>query len=85
LPAREQLGVFEPVEQSDGLANRFRIVIAERRWLHLPKKILMALRFFTYTINCVSIQKKAISQIWDTSAVIVLACCDARRFCGEER
>src|SRR5262249_57782571 len=37
LAARQQLGVFEAAEQPDGLAHRFRIVITERRWLHLGR------------------------------------------------
>src|SRR5262249_61866179 len=37
LPPRQQLGVFQAAEQPDGLAHRFRIVITERRWLHLRR------------------------------------------------
>src|SRR5262249_59768856 len=39
-----------------------------------------------HTLSTVHQSKKnAISQIWDTSAVIVLACCDARRTYGGEQ
>src|SRR4029453_19425536 len=34
LAARKQLGVLQAVEQSDGLADRFRVVVAEGRRLH---------------------------------------------------
>jgi hypothetical protein len=84
LATRQQLGVFQAVEQADGLADGLRIVLAERRWLHLSRSDLAAYGFFTYTNGCASIQKKSVSQIWDKRAVIVLGCCYARRIRGEQ-
>src|SRR5258708_36821002 len=64
LAAREQLGVFELREQSDGLADRFRIVIAKGRWLHLLPDRAECRSLHTPTTVHQS-KKNSISQIWD--------------------
>ena len=84
LAAREQLGVLETAEQPDGLVDRFRIVIAERAVASSWCRIEPSCRFFTYTNDCASIQKKRNFPNMGQSAVIVL-CFDAHRVRGEER
>ena len=81
LAARQQLGVLELREQSDGLADRASDRDSERAEVSL---LPITLLFFTYTNNCASIQKKLKFPNMGQSAVIVLWF-DAHRVRGEER
>ena len=85
LAAGEQLGIFEAAEQPDGLAHRFRIVITERRWLHLgwtvPGRTQLLYIHQQLCINPKKINFPNMGQ----SAVIVRPCFDLHRNRGEQR